>query len=122
MKPRKTLASRLKHRIDLLARVAVRNEEHGTDDWNWVEQETDIPAEVQDMLPSRAERIAEGIDVARRPCRIRVRYRTDVAIGMRLRIAGRTGEYRIVSQPAELGWREALEFTAEQLSTEGARP
>ena len=76
--------------------------------------------EVQDMLPSRGDRLAEGVDIARKPCRVRIRYRTDVTSDMRLRI--RSEEYRIVSGPVELGLREALEMLAEQVTPEGVRP
>lgn len=79
-----------------------------------------ISAEVQDMLPSRGERIAEGVSVANRPCRIRCRYRTDIAADMRIRLDGRT--LRIATMPAELGRRDGLEFVAEELTTGGEEP
>ena len=77
-------------------------------------------AEVQDMLPSRGERLVEGINIARRPCRVRMRYRNDITSAMRIRIG--TRELRIIAGPAELGRREGLEFMAEELSTEGQEP
>lgn len=77
-------------------------------------------ASVQDMLPSRGERIAEGVNVASRPCRIRMRYRDDITSDMRVTLDGRT--LRIVSMPAELGRREGIEIVAEEVTTEGQEP
>lgn len=77
-------------------------------------------AEVQDILPSRAESVADNLSMARRPSRIRTLYRADLTSDMQVEYAGRT--LRIISGPAELGRREGLEFVAEELSTEGDQP
>ncbi|WP_370308334.1 phage head closure protein [Sphingobium abikonense] len=74
-------------------------------------------ANVQDMLPSRGERLAEGINVAARPARVRIRYRTGITPAMRFVIGERI--MQIVSGPAELGRREALEFMVEEYSPAG---
>lgn len=74
-------------------------------------------AEVQDMLPSRGERVAEGINIARRPARVRMYYRDDVHSGMRMKIGSRL--LKIVAGPAELGFREGIELLAEEQTTEG---
>lgn len=89
-------------------------------DWSVAFQEW---VEVQDMLPSRGERIAEGISVAARPCRIRMLWRADVSAAMRVRFDDEGGRLlQIVTQPAELGFREGLELVAEEVSTMGAVP
>ena len=77
-------------------------------------------AEVQDMLPSRGEQIADGIDIARRPVRIRTLFRDDITSDMRIVYEDRTVE--IIGGPAELGRREGLEMVCESYSTEGDRP
>jgi len=77
-------------------------------------------AQVTDILPSRSEKIAEGISITNRPCRVRMRYRADVHSGMRLSIKGRI--YSIIGGPAELGRRQGLELVVEVLSTEGQEP
>lgn len=74
-------------------------------------------AQVQDMLPSRGERVAEGIDIASRPARVRMYFRDDVTVEHRLKIGNRY--LKIVSGPAELGHREGIEVVAVQQSTEG---
>jgi head-tail adaptor len=89
-----------------------------------------VLAEVEDILPSRADRVGDEISLTRRPARVRMHYRTDVTQANRLKIgkppaAGEEDnrrEVRIVSGPAELGRRQGLEFMVEELSTEGQEP
>ena len=115
----RTRTARHDRRITILQRVNVRNPKTGADKAIWLPLVT-VAAEVQDMLPSRADRIAEAVDITRRPCRVRIRYRSDLTGELRLQIRGR--DYRVVSGPMELGRREGLELLAEELSTEGQRP
>ncbi len=82
----------------------------------WQEVVT-VYAEVQDVLPSRAERVAEGVNIARRPCRVRIRYRRDIAFDSSMRIVFGDRVMEIISGPAVLGNRERFEFVAEDLST-----
>lgn len=74
-------------------------------------------AEVQDALPSRAERLSEGMTMAARPARIRMRYRDDITSDMRIIYGNRV--MQITAGPAELGRREGLELMAEDYSTAG---
>jgi SPP1 family predicted phage head-tail adaptor len=112
-------ALRLKHEVRILQRQETRETVYNTVVATWTELAT-VWAEVQDMLPSRAERIADGIDVARRPARVRMRWRDDVTTAMRLEVNGRT--LQIVAGPAELGFREGIELIAEELTTSGQEP
>lgn len=100
-------------------RTQTQDGTYGTPVVTWVDHAT-VWAEVQDMLPSRAERIADGIDIARRPCRVRMLFRDDVTSDMRLKIGERY--LRIIAGPAELGFRERIELMAEELTTEGTAP
>lgn len=91
----------------------------------------EVAASVTDMLPSRGERLADGLSIASRPTRVRIRYRSDIAASMRVLVGrlvrgdddvvtwhtDRTAQ--IVTVPAELGRREALEFMIEDYSTAG---
>ena len=91
----------------------------------------EMAAEVQDMLPSRGERMAEGITVTERPARVRVRYREDINATMRVLIGknvrGDDGEPEwrtdriaaIVSEPAELGRGHWSEFVVQHYSAPG---
>ena len=112
-------AGKLDDRITIQQRSVTQEINYGTSVESWSDLD-EVWADVQDMLPSRGERIADGIDVARRPARVRIRYRDDVDSTMRVQHNGLT--YRIVTQPAELGRREGLEFVMEQLTTEGQAP
>lgn len=92
---------------------------YGTPVYGWTEFAT-VWANVQDKLPSRSEEIVDGIDIASRACRVRIRFRDDLNSTMRLTIGART--LRIIAGPAELGFREGVEFMAEELTTEGEAP
>ena len=74
-------------------------------------------ANVQDALPSRGERLADGINISSRPARIRIRFRTDITADMRIIYGDRV--MQIVGPPAELGRREGLEMMAVEESSPG---
>jgi head-tail adaptor len=74
-------------------------------------------ANVQDMLPSKGERIADGISVAARPARVRMYFRGDVTPEMRFVMGERI--MQIVAGPAELGRREGMEFMVEDYRPAG---
>lgn len=90
-----------------------------------------VRAQLRDVLPSRGEKLVDGLNIATRPTRVRIRYREGLSADMRI-VIGRTlkdaaGEpywqsdrvTQIVSGPAELGQREGLEFMVEDYSTAG---
>lgn len=91
----------------------------------------EVWAEVQDMLPSRGERLAEGLNIATRPARVRIRYRAGIEASMRVlvgrnRTDGAGGvEWhtdrvaQITTVPAEIGRREGLEFMIEDYTSAG---
>ena len=118
----KLSAGRLDRRITFQHRVGTTDPTYGTKTYTW----EDIPvnptvwAEVQDVLPSRAERLADGVNIARRPARVRTRWRDDVTGEMRVKVGERV--MQIVAGPAELGRREGLEMLCEELSTSGEAP
>lgn len=115
-------AGQLDREVTFLRRETTQDPTYGTAlEGDWVPVAT-VWAQVQDMVPSRGERMVEGVSFAARPCRIRIRYREDISSDLRLTIDGRAGAHRIVTQPAELGRREGLELLAEQLTTEGQEP
>jgi head-tail adaptor len=88
-----------------------------------------VAANVQDVLPSRAERVAKTVPIASRPARIRFRYRPDITADMRIVLgrldlpdspppAGRRTLY-IVAGPATLGRNERTEVMAAETTTKG---
>jgi head-tail adaptor len=114
-------AGRLDRRVTILGRSNAQEGVYGTSEGIWGPLAT-VWAEVQDVLPSRAERLAGEVAIANRPARVRMRWRTDVSQENRIQIAGRDGTWRIVSGPAEIGRREGIELMIEQVSTEGQQP
>jgi head-tail adaptor len=91
----------------------------------------EVWANVQDAIPSRGERLADGINVAARPARVRIRYRPGINSSMRALI----GHYvkddddqlawvtdrtvQLITEPAELGTRDGLEFMVEEYRPAG---
>lgn len=78
-----------------------------------------VRAQVQDILPSRGESSVELGSTMFRPARVRMRYRTDITPNMRFVMPGR--EMHIVSGPAELGFREGLEWMVAEYIPAGNR-
>lgn len=115
MKPLKVLSRRLDRRIRI-ERPVSDDSFAGAGAGSWV-LVAEVAAEIKDMLPSRGERLADGINIATRPARVRIRWREGVTPAMRFVMGERI--MQIVGGPAELGRREALEFMVEDYSTAG---
>lgn len=98
----------------------------GSAEWALV---VELYAEVQDTLPSRAERLSDGINLATRPARVRMRWRTDITPAMRFvlgaTVNGSTIDYtgarimQVVSGPAHKRDTDEAEFMVEDYSTAG---
>jgi SPP1 family predicted phage head-tail adaptor len=112
-------AGDLDTRITIEERVETRDPIYNTPIYSWVTFAT-VWADVQDVLPSRAEKIADGISIARRPARIRIRHLDGITTAMRIKIGSRT--LGIIAGPAELGRHVGIELIAEELSTQGQEP
>jgi len=112
-------AGLLDRRITFEARQEAHTGAYNRVTVTWAPQAT-VWAQVQDMLPSKAESVDNGLLMHNRPCRIRMRYRDDITSDMRIDYGGR--KLRIVSGPVELGRRDGLEIMAEEYSTEGTAP
>lgn len=82
----------------------------------WVTVVT-VRAQVQDVMPSRAERAGEAVKIANRPARVRIRWRSDITADMRIVYGSRI--MQLLGPPAELGRRQWLEMMAEDYSTAG---
>ena len=67
------LASKLDTRIRIECKVVTHDPQYGTEQVTWTEFAC-VWAEVKDILPSKAERLADSIQIGRRPARIRIRY------------------------------------------------
>ncbi len=112
-------ASRYNRRIQIerpVAKSGILSAGSGT----WEPVGKPIAASVVDVLPSRAERLADGINIATRPARVRMRFRTDVTASMRFVMTKPFHRVmQIVAGPAEVGVRDEIEFIVEDYSTAG---
>lgn len=82
----------------------------GPDDWEDVFSR--VPAQVQDDLPSKSESVQNGLRLANRPARVRMRYQRGITSDMRVVVHNEVDDiYQISSEPAEIGRREMIEFT-----------
>lgn len=78
-------------------------------------------AQVQDVLPSKAESQGFGIRIAERPARIRTRYVSGITSDMRVVLLDRDNRImKIITQPAEIGGRrDGLEFLVVDFTSSG---
>jgi head-tail adaptor len=87
---------------------------------NWADVGKQIWASVVDALPSRGESLADGINVATRPAKVRMRFRTDVTASMRFVMTKPVPRVmQIIAGPAEVGVRDEVEFMVEEYSPAG---
>lgn len=108
----------LDRRIRIEQRSVTQDPEYGTEVVQWVEFAT-VWANVQEVLPSRSESLSEGIRIAQRPARVRMRYMTGVDSSMRLVYLDRDRVMKIVTPPVEMGRKDGLEMMAVDFSTAG---
>ena len=74
------LASKLDTRVRIERKTVTLDPAYGTQEASW-SVFANVWGEVRDVLPSRAERLAETITIANRPARVRVRYLPGLASG-----------------------------------------
>lgn len=113
-------AGKLSRRITIQVNTPTLDTNYGTevDSWGTYNGAARIPAEIQDALPSKSESTKDSIRVATQPARVRIRYRTGVTSKMRIIVHGATDTtHQIVAGPAEIGFREGLEFMIERYSS-----
>lgn len=112
-------AGQLDRRITI-ERPGVIDGEYGPQPGGWVPVVARVPAQVRDVLPSKSETVQDGLAVAIRPARLRIRYLRGITSDMRITLHGDTDVvFQIVGGPAEIGRREWLEMTIKQYSTQG---
>ena len=111
---------RLDQQIRIEQRSTTQESVYGTLADTWTTFAT-VWAQVQDVLPSKAESQAEGIRIAERPARVRIRYLDGLSSDMRIVLIDRGNRLmKIATPPAELGRQQGMEFMAVEFSTAGA--
>lgn len=120
----------LNRKIRIEQRTSTPHADYGTPVITWSSFAV-VWANMQDVLPSRAESIDNGLRLARRPIRIRLRYMRGITADMRVKPAWGTVPwgsrhwwtdslaYKIVGGPAELGRKDGIEIMVEEFSSDG---
>lgn len=86
---------------------------YGTPVVDW-KPHAQVWAQVQDALPSRAERDTGNISVSSNQSTIRVRWRDDIDSAMRIVDLGTGAVFQIIGGPAMLGRRQFAELQCER--------
>lgn len=116
-------SGQLDRRITIEAKSVAVDPDYGTQTVTWVAFASRIPAQVQDVLPSKSETAQQGIRIATQPARVRIRYMSGITSDMRVVVHGLSDRMlQIIAGPAELGRREGVEMMCEAYSTSGIAP
>ena len=108
-------AGQLRHRVTIQSKTVTQDTDYGTESITWTTFAARISAQVQDVLPSKSESVQQGLRVAARPARVRIRYRTGITSDMRIVVHGATDRtMQITGGPAEIGRHEWIEMTCEE--------
>jgi head-tail adaptor len=112
-------ASRYNRRIQIERPVADTSLD-GAGSGVWEPVGKPIAASVVDALPSRGEKLADGINISTRPARVRMRFRTDLDASIRFVMTKPFPRVmQVIAGPAEVGVREEVEFMVEDYSSAG---
>ncbi len=108
------------HRVTI-EYLGAGQDNYGTPNGTWTTLISRAPANVQDVMPSRDERVAEGgLAINSRRTRIRMRWRADITSAMRVTVhADSDLVMQIVGGPADIGMgrKREIEIMAEKIST-----
>ena len=107
----------LDQKVTIERKTKARDPEYGTlvDAWEVVADR--IWANVQDVLPSRAEKTTNGLQVATQQARLRIRKQHQVDMAMRVTLHNRGDKVmQIIAGPAQLDDRMHNEFMLEAYS------
>ena len=107
-------------RLDRYVRVekkqVTNNADYGTEVVTWVEHVLAF-ARVADVTTRMQEETEQNLRQLKRPCRITMRYDNTITADMRLVMLDDDDRIiQIVSAPAELGRRDAIDFFGEEYS------
>jgi head-tail adaptor len=97
--------------------VAGENSDWGGEVGNTWTTEWVTSAEITDVTSRMQEETKQDLRLLKRPCRVRTRYNPNITANMRIIVLDRDNRIlQIVSKPAEIGRKEALEFMCEDYS------
>lgn len=105
-----------------IERPVTDNSLAGAGSGTWELVDDSVWCSIHDVLPSKGEKVSNGIDITTRPARVRMYFRDDVTSNMRF-VEITDGEdgrvMQIVAGPAKIGRREQVEFMVEEYNPAG---
>lgn len=105
--------------IRIEQKVVTKDPDYGSEVVTWTTYK-ECWASVHDVTSRNQEATNSDLRLLTRPCKVTVRYDAGIDVTMRVVMLDREDRIlQIVSKPAELGRREAMEFMAEDYSVNG---
>lgn len=104
----------LNKRCRIERKTATQDVNYGTEVINWTLLDV-VWCNVQDVLPSKSESVKNDLVIGRKASRFRCGYRKDIDMSMRIILDGDT--YQIVSDYAEIGNKQYIEFMIEKYTS-----
>lgn len=104
--------------VSIQKKLITTNNDYGGEVVSWVEHKR-AWAEITDLTTRMQESTTYDLRQLKQPRRVRMRYDNSITADMRLIILDSSDRIlQIVSKPAEIGRREAIEFMAHDYSVE----
>jgi head-tail adaptor len=111
---------RLDDKVTIERKTVARDPDYGTEVEAWAPVATRIWANVQDLLPSRAESTDNGLRIGVQRSRLRIKNSAAITATMRVTLHNKGDRVmQIIAGPAMLDDREHTEFALEGYSTNG---
>jgi SPP1 family predicted phage head-tail adaptor len=105
--------------IRLEERVVTKDPDYGSEVVSWATYK-ECWASVTDITSRNQESTNSDLRLLKRPCKVVVRFDANIDSTMRIVMLDRNDRVlQIVTKPAELGRREAMEFMAEDYNVYG---
>ncbi len=105
--------------IRIEQKVVTKDPDYGSEVVTWATYK-ECWASIIDVTSRNQESTNSDLRLLTRPCRVKVRYDSGIDATMRIVVLDRDERIlQIVSKPAELGRREAMEFMAEDYNVHG---
>lgn len=103
----------LDSRVRVEQKVVSNDADYGSEVITWVKYK-EAWASILDVTTKMQEETNSDLRLLKQPCRVQMRYDKNIDVTMRIVMLDRDDRVlQIVSQPAEIGRREAIEFMAE---------
>ena len=110
---------KLDRRIRFEQQTVTKDPNYGSEVVTWSTYK-EAWAQIVDVTSRNQESTNSDLRLLKRPCKVTVRYDSNIDSNMRIIVLDRDDRVlQLVSKPAELGRREAMEFMAEDYEVNG---